>query len=1131
MNLAAVSFLVQIDTGAESEVADKLESLHLRHEDVPEGSGIHFLSVVILPADLLNGDDTVWLSIEASIDALEEEAATELCRVDVFRETLTQVASAVGTVLQDEEAVVRWLRAHQVPFQTRLGAPQGLAFNGTPGMSASRIRMEARLADWVRSKLSAAGAAESPLQQLHKIRSEAFQDPAWKSALFSEPTQLLEPGRPMRAIAAKVLWAAARDYLWFLMLPPALAVFFCIFLPPMMGSECLGSIQALPLLLAATTMLVASVFVDRIRLIHLRASWLLLAVPAVGVAVLALRQEASLATAILPPEKWQAIWWVVAITGFVFGTISVLLSRLQLRVRLSVVAVLLVFAAVPYWPGWSSLLPSGSVWPGLILETLGLGILLVPNVLLLAAALQTTAARLQTKTRLALLVGLSVVVVHLAINPNAVADAFRIFAWVLLFELLVLAVAAAVGYRRLRDQEEGDRPVDREPDNAAMRSILNHENQAKVVQNHLAAQSIAKPGCHRKVLLRVALWVAGQITAARSPAGFLGRIGTIHHARWLLIPNTRRLVFLSNYDGSWESYLEDFIARLREGLSSLWSNTEGFPRTFRLTTGGASDGSRFKRWARRQQVPSRVWVSGYPKLTTIAIRTNAEIRLGLAAARTEHEAHRWLVKLGVATHAQLERNKIPSLVFGGMSTLGDAAVLVLRFGQRDDAQSLIQRFQKYVPHGPLKDSRKRALTIGLTLGGLTKLGMEVDDETYRLLPSAFVQGMADPNRARMLGDFYGHESDPGFPTTRPWGRSQTPGEGDDAIILVHADAPGKLARMLLLVESLAVKSLGHTVTWKQLLEPPYKPAGPPWYPPATPPSVANVLDARDGISQPIIRGLKGSREPQRSIHVVEPGEMVIGYRDNLSNRIPEPAGGGVNNLKNGTFLVVRQLQFDRAGFDNFLAEKATQMLPPGADAAAVLTQQQWIAGKMLGRWPSGASLVREPDADPDSQKPDNDFLYGQEDPAGVRCPLGSHARRMNPRDSLDPGSRTPLAVTNRHRILRVGRRYRRANTEGLMFMCLNADIERQFEFLQQTWALGASFRGLNREVDPLLGPGEPDQGFSIPGESGTVRLVGLPRFVELIGGGYFFLPGKDYLERLSGSKQAQEAAAPSSDPS
>ena len=172
----------------------------------------------------------------------------------------------------------------------------------------------------------------------------------------------------------------------------------------------------------------------------------------------------------------------------------------------------------------------------------------------------------------------------------------------------------------------------------------------------------------------------------------------------------------------------------------------------------------------------------------------------------------------------------------------------------------------------------------------------------------------------------------------------------------------------------------------------------------------------------------------------------------------------------------------------------------------------------------------------------------------MRCPLGAHIRRTNPRNAdLPPGGRGLLsrlwrmlgfnaaaleqdlvASTRFHRLLRRGRTFGAGGapappaTEsspgadtGLYFICLAANIKRQFEFVQSAWLIGSKFSGLT-ESDPLLGhrlpdPGNcPTDGFSMPQADGPDRrLTGLPQFVTVLGGGYFFLPGIRALRYLA----------------
>ncbi|HTH20131.1 MAG TPA: hypothetical protein VL912_08615, partial [Candidatus Udaeobacter sp.] len=178
--------------------------------------------------------------------------------------------------------------------------------------------------------------------------------------------------------------------------------------------------------------------------------------------------------------------------------------------------------------------------------------------------------------------------------------------------------------------------------------------------------------------------------------------------------------------------------------------------------------------------------------------------------------------------------------------------------------------------------------------------------------------------------------------------------------------------------------------------------------------------------------------------------------------------------------------------------------------------------------------------------PQNPFTY-ESDPVGARCPFGAHVRRTNPRNSDFPGRRISALrkliimlgfgpkgfyedITSSvrfHRILRRGREYgselppedalqpgpSNEAPRGLHFICLNANISRQFEFLQNAWIANTKFSGITGESDPLLGnresmPGCPVTGnFTIPGDGSVRRRVsGLPQFVTLRGGAYFFLP-------------------------
>lgn len=163
-------------------------------------------------------------------------------------------------------------------------------------------------------------------------------------------------------------------------------------------------------------------------------------------------------------------------------------------------------------------------------------------------------------------------------------------------------------YTSLRALETSDIPDDTPPDHEKMTRIRLLEDHA--YQNHLAGVSIMKGGMIRQIAIRLIFWMIATLAKGQYRPGFLSGIGTIHFARWFMLPGTNRLLFFSNYGGSWESYLEDFITKANAGLTGVWSNTIGFPRTSNLVVDGASDGDRFKRWARRQCLYREDRVSG-----------------------------------------------------------------------------------------------------------------------------------------------------------------------------------------------------------------------------------------------------------------------------------------------------------------------------------------------------------------------------------------------------------------------------------------------------------------------------------------------------------------------------------------
>ena len=163
------------------------------------------------------------------------------------------------------------------------------------------------------------------------------------------------------------------------------------------------------------------------------------------------------------------------------------------------------------------------------------------------------------------------------------------------------------------------------------------------VTNQFTAMGSLKPGIFRRWTLVVLLWLVEYTTRHVYTRGHLARVPSIHFARWVFIDDRKRLVFCSNYDGSLESYMDDFINKVAFGLNVVFSNGIGYPTTNWLFFQGAKDEQRFKYFIRRHELPTEVWYNGHSGLTNFDLRRNALIRSGLEQQSMTHaEAIQWL---------------------------------------------------------------------------------------------------------------------------------------------------------------------------------------------------------------------------------------------------------------------------------------------------------------------------------------------------------------------------------------------------------------------------------------------------------------------------------------------------------
>jgi len=435
----------------------------------------------------------------------------------------------------------------------------------------------------------------------------------------------------------------------------------------------------------------------------------------------------------------------------------------------------------------------------------------------------------------------------------------------------------------------------------------------------------------------------------------------------------------------------------------------------------------------------------------------------------------------------------------------------------------------------MKPIPSTALQVALTRAGLETLG--VPGKTIAGFAPEFVSGMTgEESRSRRLGDVGANS-----PTCWQWGYGKkTP----HLLVMIYANEG------LLKQWEMSVKGNLWDAAFQVLERLPTSHLG-----------AVEPFGFVDGISQPKIdwerkRSVSGDQLDYSNL--VALGEFLLGYpneygkytdrplivpADDASDLLTAEDHADKKDLcRNGTYLVMRQLQQDVRGFWQFL-DKATDSNPEA---------RQKLGEAMVGRAMNGAPLLplsNNPIAGvgPDDQDRDyNQFTY-QGDDAGTRCPVGAHIRRANPRNADFPQPVRGLishlirilgfgrkdirddlmAPTRFHRILRRGREYgdflapKEAlepappddPEHGLHFICLNSNISRQFEFVQSAWIMSTKFDGLTEESDPLIGNREPVRGcpfsnaFSVPRESGLRRRVtGLPQFVFVRGGAYFFLP-------------------------
>jgi len=461
-----------------------------------------------------------------------------------------------------------------------------------------------------------------------------------------------------------------------------------------------------------------------------------------------------------------------------------------------------------------------------------------------------------------------------------------------------------------------------------------------------------------------------------------------------------------------------------------------------------------------------------------------------------------------------ELKNIQGIIISGYGHLPNAEYQFLTLGDTAQAKKWLNTILPKITtaHRPEDENGKKkkpgcALNIAFTNIGIQKFGPALQAG----FSQEFTEGITEPHRTRRLGDDGG--SAPEF-----WDIKEN---GVDVLLMIQAP------------------DFAERDAFSKSIKDEYTPFG------ITlaasiygnqPDDSKEHFGFTDSISQPFVEHSPAT--PKGTQSCVRAGEFILGYHNEYGLLPATPtinAADDKNNdlpplstdtrLKdlgcNGSYFVFRKLYQDVAAFNSYLDTHTKNE-----------EHKALVAAKFVGRWPSGTPLVVSPDKDIAETYDKNNFFFMNNDAKGLSCPIASHIRRSNPRDSLAGGPEQSIKTANRHRLLRRGIQYGPkfaggniddGQDRGILFFCVNADIKRQFEFVQQTWINNPKFGDMYSDRDPITGNNFDLKGdnegkeynMTIPG-CPREKFTDIPRFVKVKGGAYFFLPSIPAMKYLAG---------------
>ncbi|KQV83036.1 hypothetical protein [Rhizobacter sp. Root1221] len=567
----------------------------------------------------------------------------------------------------------------------------------------------------------------------------------------------------------------------------------------------------------------------------------------------------------------------------------------------------------------------------------------------------------------------------------------------------------------------------------------------------------------------------------------LGELHFVHFARFLPTRGNKALLVITEFDGPLQPYVMDFAVAIGDVFSFILGFVKDAP-PLPVQNHPRAFWTFIERNNRVVVLPGLAeWdnfpiYSAYPKRTVIDIVGARRIGLPPPVEEPKPVPITFSDVQGNVLSGYRSELAVHLSVQIESAAAARRLILTLLDGDGEDCPTLShgERWEKGAPPPYL-------LNLGITAAGLRALGVPADE--LGAMPAAFLEGPGEPERARANGDVDGSAPErwevgrPGQPVhllLSLFGRSDNRGEFERRLaqLSVFWERPG----LALVSDPFRAEAL---------------------------PDGRVHFGYRDGLTNPRIVGVpdngKADMQPRCAV-----GEVLLGTNYPSVYGGPSLDGMPARLCQNGTFAVVRIIEQDAAGFERLLKDESTRL---GMDP-------ELIAAKMMGRWRDGRPLNRP------GPGGENDFDYAPthanpetfDDHEGVRCPIGSHVRRMNPRSAVVAGR------PHSRRIIRRGMAYGPAWQDGEapgvrrglfgLFIC--ADISRQFDFLMQAWANGdiaaSNVRGTQ---DPFIGAQNLSGQFRFPGEAGNTVAMAVPRLVTTRGSLYLLMPGHRGLRYLA----------------